>query len=60
MFMAFYYKDLVIYNNNFKESLHGNAALDRVMTWFWGPLIRYLMLNSPFGGVVIEICNVLL
>jgi hypothetical protein len=33
MFMAFYYKDLVIYNNNFKESLHGNAALGWVMTW---------------------------
>jgi len=31
--MAFYYKDLVIYNNNFKESLHGRAVFDRMMIW---------------------------
>jgi hypothetical protein len=55
MSLAFYYKDQVVYNNNLKESLHGRAFFDRMMTW----LEFGFDVCSPFGGMTIEICNVL-
>jgi hypothetical protein len=47
----------VIYNNNLKESMHGCIVV-RLTEGVFSK--RYEMICSPYGGVAIEICNVLL